>query len=249
MRLVCLCLLVIGCAREQPLLSSTLIVGAPPSLRAPFESIVRSFRARHPESGANAIFGTPTEILGTGVPVDVLCSDSADGLAPLGGRALHKQDYASNPVVLVARPGLKDLRLKNLAQVKKLALGDPRSDATGNAAEAALGRLGVRRALDGKLLYVAAENGALERVARGEADAALVLSTDAVAWNAAHPGEQLPVVDRYTDDRRTRWPLAIVAGTPRISAARLLVEDVMTGEGRHTLDEKGYFLPPPDVTP
>ena len=30
---------------------------------------------------------------------------------------------------------------------------------------------------------------------------------------------------------------------------RALVEDLMTGEGRRALDEKGYFLPPPDATP
>src|SRR5207245_943129 len=106
------------------------------------------------DAPATLMYGTPAELLATGVPIDLLAADSADGLTPIAGRIAEKRDYASNPLCLVTRLRAPELRLRTLAATEwahHIALGDSRSDPAGMAAEATLGRLGLRRAVDGKL--------------------------------------------------------------------------------------------------
>jgi len=245
--LLCLALLA-GCTHD-PQASLPLIVGVAPSLRSPFEAIVDAWKTRNPTPGASLAFGSAAELLASGAPVDLVCADADAGLAALGARATERRYFGSNPIVLAVHgqpPPGKELTIKTLADggARKIALGDSRSDATGAAAEAALGRLGLRRGLDGKLLYTAGGAATLEKVARGEADAALVLSSDLVVWNVAHPADPLIATDRLAEDTRTRFPVALVAGTPRAAAARRFVEDLVSGEGRRLLDAQGYLLPP-----
>jgi len=123
--------------------------------------------------------------------------------------------------------------------VRKVAIGDSRSDLTGAAAEAAMGRLGIRRAIDPRLLYVGGGDDALRRVAKGEADVAFALSTDVVAWNA-HGDPQLQILDRY--DERTRYPIGILSSTTHLPAARALVDEVTRGEGPKLFAAKGYTV-------
>lgn len=228
-RLVAVFALAAGCAvREAPSDAPALLVGAPPSARAAFEEIARAFKARHGGAGASLMFGAPAELAGSGVAFDVIAADGPDALGPFGGRLIDRRDYASNPVVLVARSGAPPVTLKTLPLTpwpRKIAIADGRSDAVGAAAEAALGRLGLRRTLDPRLLYTSTTELALERLIEGKADLAFARGRDLIGKDG------LQIVDRALDGARTGYPIAILSGSPRVAAAREFLDETLHGAG------------------
>ncbi len=248
--LVAWTVLACGCtSRDVPNSSQPLIVGAPASLREPFEGIVQAFKLRHPETSASLIFGAPAQLLESGVPLDVIAADSSDLLAPLAARLNpgERRDYASNPLCLVARSGAAEAHLKTLAVtpwVQKIGLADGRGgDSAGLGAEAALGRLGLRRALNERLSYMGTGTMVLEQLAKGALDVGFAFSADVGTYNAAHPEAPLQIADRVADDPHARYPIAIFLGTPRLAAARQFVDEVLHGEGQKLFADKG-LLPP-----
>ncbi len=231
--------LVAGCSPHSgtAIDSAPLIVGAPSSLRAPFEEIVRAYQARKPDRAASLMFGPVAELVASGVPFDLIATDDAEALAPIGARLGERRDFAMNPLVLVARaasPPATWRTLGNATWVEHLALADGRGDATGQLAEAALGRLGLRRILDGKLLYTAHAEQSLERLARGDAQLALVRASDLLG----HDG--LQIADR---DDGARYPIALLAASPRAAAARDFLDEVLHGDGPAAFAKAG-LLPP-----
>jgi molybdate transport system substrate-binding protein len=222
MRRLLVLLLLGGCSAQAPVQSQALLVGAPASLRAPFEAIAKAFLVRHPESPARLAFGSAAELARSGVALDVVAADVADGLTPVAERILAgvRRDYASNPLVLVTRAGAPPVRLAALPVtpfVEKLARADSRSDPSGKAAEAALGRLAIRRAMNDKLAYLATPVEVLAALAQGQVQAGLVFASDlAQAEGAEH---RFTIADRLPDDPHARYPIAILS-TPRLPAAR-----------------------------
>jgi ABC-type molybdate transport system substrate-binding protein len=197
------------------------MVAVPSPLKPEFEAITSAFRARHADVNVSLVGATPAQVAQDSLPVDLIAADALDALQPLASRLSpgERRHFASNPICLVVRPGAPELRLSSVASswVQKVAIADGRSDSTGAATEAALGRLGIRRPIDPRLLYTASEQDSLEKLSRGEVDAAFALATDVAAWNARDGAARLQIADRYLDDpdarRRSRcsperggWP-------------------------------------------
>lgn len=224
-----------GCATREPAprTAGPLLVAVPASLRAAFDQIARAYQARRPEAAITLTTAAPDELLRAGAPLDVIAAESPEALAALAPRLLERREYASNPLVLVARAGAPKLALASLPPaVHKIAIGDGRSDPTGAAAEAALGRLGLRRALDARLDYVPRSELALARVAEGKDDAAIVRASELAGLGGLQIAERLAGGD-------PRYPIAIVAGTPRLTAAREFLEEVLHGDGPRALAAAG----------
>jgi molybdate transport system substrate-binding protein len=243
-------LLVGGCtAGNVPASSQPLIVAAPASLRAEFDAIVGAFKARHPDAAANVITATPAQIAQENLPVDVVAAEGPAALQALGPRVApgDRRDFASNPLCLVVRANAAEVHFASLPAspwAHKVAIADGRSDPTGAASEAALGRLGLRRPLDAHLVYTANLADSLERLARGDVDVALARATDVAAWGAKAGAAPLKIADRYEDDPQARLPIVILSGSPHLSAARALVDEVLHGEGQTLLARKGLLAPP-----
>jgi ABC-type molybdate transport system substrate-binding protein len=144
--------------------------------------------------------------------------------------------------VLVPRAGAEPVRIDSLVETQwaqRIAIADPRGDASGALAEALFGRLGIRRAVDGKLVYVGRTRQVLERLSRGEVDVGFALASELVGPAAAG----LQIADRASDDRGARYPIAIVAASPRLVAARQFVDEVLHGEGPRALAAVGLTVP------
>ncbi|HZS37055.1 MAG TPA: substrate-binding domain-containing protein [Polyangia bacterium] len=225
-----------GCAtHETPRDERPLIVAAPPSLKAPFDDVARAYQARHPGALVTISTAAPLELLTAGAPLDVIAAESSDALSPIAPRLTERRDFASNPLVLVERQGAPKVQARALGVtpwVQRIALGDGRADATGAAAEAALGRLGLRRELDARLMYTATTEQAIERVVDGRAELAFARASDLAGR------DNLQIAER-ADAGESRYPIAIVAGTPRLAPARDFLDEVLHGEGPHAFSSRG----------
>jgi molybdate transport system substrate-binding protein len=244
MRFVSLLFLLSACARPEAPGSAPMVVGAPSAQREVFDGVLAAFKARHPEaSQATVIYGTPEALLGTGAFIDVIATDSQDAFRPLLPKAAEKRDWASNPLCLVTKATAPELRLRTMVATPwamHIALGDSRSDPAGMAAEAALGRLGVRRAINDKLRYLSGSTDVIADVAAGRSEAGLAFAADVALSPDA---EKLKIADRAPDDPRWRYPVAIISGTQHPAQAREFIDELLHGKGPELIEKKG-LLPP-----
>ena len=155
-----------------------------------------------------------------GAPADVFISADLDWMDYLDGKRLVKvgtrKSFLGNGLVLIAskdsataidlKPGLD---LAGLIGDGKLAVADVKSVPAGRYAKAALEKLGLYAAVEGKLAQTNNVRAALALVARGEAKFGIVYETDAkaepnVAVAATFPEDSHPPIV---------FPVAIVAGS------------------------------------
>jgi molybdate transport system substrate-binding protein len=229
-----------GCVQQGG--AEGLLIAAPSTLREAFEEVGTAYRAHHSNVVVNIVYGAPAELLDKGLPLDVVAVDSADGLEPIAGRVSpYRRGYACNALLVVVRPdapadGLEVRNLASTAWVKRVALADPRGLPSGALAEAALGRLGLRRELSPKLLYVATPKQVIERVLSGKADAGFVLTTD------LGPKPAVKVADDDVERQSACYPAAVLRSTRHLEAARLFLDELTEGAGRVTFLRRGFSL-------
>jgi len=244
MRFAALLLMLSACARPEAPGNAPMVVGAPSAQREVFDAVLAAFKARHPEAAqTTVIYGAPDALIGTGAFIDVIAADSQDALRPLLPRVAERRDWASNPLCLVVKANAPELRLRTLVATpwaQHIALGDSRSDPAGMAAEAALGRLGVRRAINDKLRYLSGSADVVADVAAGRSEAGLAFAADVALSPDA---EKLKIADRAPDDPRWRYPVAIMSGTQHAAMAREFIDELMHGKGPELIEKKG-LLPP-----
>jgi molybdate transport system substrate-binding protein len=243
MRFVTAFVLLSGCARPEAPGSAPMVIGAPSGLHEVFDGVLAAYKQRHRESQANLIYGPPESLLATGVPIDAIATDSQEALRPLASRIQEKRDYAANPLCLITKATAPDLKLRTMVATpwaQHIALGDSRSDPAGIAAEAALGRLGVRRAINDKLRYLSGSPEVVSDVAAGRSEAGLAFASDVAL---SPESKELKIADRTPDDPRWRYPIAILAGSPHAAAAREFIDELLHGKGPELIAQKG--LQPP----
>jgi molybdate transport system substrate-binding protein len=224
---------------QAPAGGDVLLVGAPPSLRAAFEEVQAAYRERHSNIAISLVYGAPAELLEKGLPLDVAAVDSADGLHAIDDQlsATDHRGYACNALLVVVRPDSPAIHVRQLVEttwVKRVALADPRGLPSGALAEAVLGRLGLRRELDHKLLYVATPKQVIERVLSGQADAGLILTTDLGTKPA------VKVADDDVERQSACYPVALLKTTRHLEAARLFLDELTEGAGRQAFSRRGF---------
>jgi molybdate transport system substrate-binding protein len=109
----------------------------------------------------------------------------------------------------------------------------------GDYTRAFLARLGEERVLENVVSEEEDAKGVLGKVRLGEADAGFVYATDARAAGSDVRTIELPA----RAQEAIRYPVAVVAGTPRRAAAERFVERLLGDEGRRALQEAGFGLP------
>jgi ABC-type molybdate transport system substrate-binding protein len=240
-------LLLAACARD-PSLPTPLAVGASPALKAVVEAAAAALKNKQSDFAPALVFGAPTELVNAGTPVDLLIGDASDVLVAVGGKPAWQREIASNPLCLVVRAGERnEARFKTLRNAGefplKVAMPDSRGEGPGAQVEAALGRLGLRRGIDAKLLYAGGGDDMLAKLSRGEVDAALAFAAQVTAWNTAHADTALRIADR-ADDARARILAAVPASSPRAVFARRFAEELSGPEARRAFEERGLAVTP-----
>lgn len=224
-----------------------ITVSAASSLSEVMTAVARAYEVQYP--GAKVVLnlgasGMLLQQIQRGAPVDVLAAADqetmdkavAEGLVVAGTR----QTIARNSLVLVVPKDAKDppTRLQDLAdtRVKRFAIGHPGSVPAGRYAKAALTFAQLWERVAGKAISTQNVRQALDYVARGEVDAAIVYATD-----AALLPHKVKVALVLPHDPAISYPLArLIHGGDE---AQRFVDFVLSPVGKAAFKQYGFAQP------
>jgi len=226
-----------------------LTVFAASSLRDAFQDLGRNLEQQHPGTSVSFNFAGSQELrtqVEHGARADVFASADPRTLRALAGAglALEPQVFARNePVIVIPAGNPAGIHsLADLPRARRLVVGAPEvpiGEYTVRILEAASRRYGpafgaaVESRVASRELNV---RQVLAKVALGEADAAIVYRTDALASRGAVEVISIPpelnVVAEY--------PIAVLRGAPQAGLARAFVELVLSSAGRAVLARHGF---------
>ncbi len=227
-----------------------IIVSAAISLKNAFEEIGKLFESKYKGVKVSFNFGASGDLVRQiegGAPVDVFASaaqkdmDEADekGLIVLNSRV----NFAGNSIVLIV-PADSKIRIKTfqdlgLNQVGKIAAGNPKTVPAGRYAEEVFVHFRLLTSIKEKLIYAEHVRQVLDYVARGEVDAGVVYSTDAMVR-----ATDIKIVATAPDEshRPVIYPAAVVKSTNKEPLAKAFVSLLISEQGRKVLERHGFKM-------
>jgi len=233
----------------QPLRAAELTVSAAASLTQAFREIASRFEAAVPGAKVRLNFGASGALLqqiAKGAPVDVFASADLDTMDRAQAQGLvdvaTRRNFAANGLVVIVPASravgpatLADLARPNWARV---AIGLPASVPVGRYSQEALEAAGLWPAIAPKAVGATSVRQALDYVARGEADAGFVYTTD-----AALMPERVRMAFVVPFTRPVVYPVAPVAASRQPALARRFVEFVAGPAGQAVLRRHGFGSP------
>lgn len=242
----CLCLTAGACATSAASPSS-LVVIAPVALRAPFVAMRPALLGRHPRWQINFDFVAemPTSLVAS-VPADVVAtSDDATMTQLVDNGIVDAPHRLAHDLLEIAVPTANPRRIHNLTDLARtgarLAIVDP-ATATATAAGQATATV-TARVLSAAHLHLATITApdpaaALDLVATGAADAALVETSDFVS---APPGlTEVPITP--SGAALVTYQIAVVKDSAHTQDARALAAELI-GAGQAALRDRGFLSP------
>ncbi|MGO9611450.1 MAG: molybdate ABC transporter substrate-binding protein [Dissulfurispiraceae bacterium] len=228
--------------------AAELTVSAAMSLKNAFEEIAMKYESAN--KGIKIVFnfgasGDLARQIEGGAPVDVFASASIKDADDLDARGLlvsrSRADFAKNAVVLVS-PKPAPVRMTGFAdltsdKVRRVAIGNPKTVPAGRYAAELLDYYGITQKIQGKLIYAENVRQVLDYVARGEVDAGIVYSTDALVRSK---DVMVVAVAPEASHKPVLYPIAIVKGTENEAAAKGLISFILSPEGRRILEKYGF---------
>ncbi|MDC3961293.1 molybdate ABC transporter substrate-binding protein [Polyangium jinanense] len=241
-------LVVAGCKRE-PAEGGEVTVAAATSLRKVFPKLSEGYAATHPGVRVSATYGASGELArqiegGAGVDLVIVAArDPIDRLAA-GGHvdAKRARVVATNELVLVGPKGGPKLTFQTLGTAlpsgEKIAIGEPGAVPAGRYAREALEKLGVWKALEGRVVLGGNVAAVLAYVERGEVAAAIVYRTEV-------PGAAgIEVLDGGKGEWAPRpevWAAVTTKARARVRAdAEALLDFIAGPEGQRILASYGF---------
>lgn len=236
-----------GAADAQELTLSVAV-----SLKEAVEELGRGFTANRAGVTLRYNFGASGDLqkqIEAGAPVDLFLSAAQRQMDELQRQSLitsaSRRNFARN-VLTVVKPADSKVDISKAAdladaRVTRVVIGNPKTVPAGQYAEESLKALGLWDRVQGKLVFAENVRQVLDYVARGEAEAGFVYTTDAAARAQGVREAFRPPEDTY---RPVVYPVAIVAASRQQVLAQAFI-DLLAGEsGRATLARFG-FQPPP----
>jgi molybdate transport system substrate-binding protein len=224
-----------------------LTVSAASSLTEAFKQITQQFQAANPGVTVRLNFAGSGQLMQqiiAGAPVDVLASADPDTLQRGINQgvldAATRRDFARNSLVMVTPLQEKFSTLQALAsaEVQRIAIGKPASVPAGRYAQQALQAAKVWDVVQPKLVFADNVRQALDYVARGEVQAALVYRTDAQLL----PGK-LRIAAQLTGHAPIVYPAVAVKGSAQAALARRFIAYLFTPAAQQILQQQGFAAP------
>ena len=243
-----ICLLLFSQIASSEATASELTVSAAISLKNAFEEIAILYESVN--KGVKVVFnfgasGDLSRQIEGGAPVDIFASAALKDADDLDARGLlvsaSRANFAKNVVVLVSpKPAPVPMAsFTDLAsdKVKRIAVGNPKTVPAGRYAKEVLDYYRITQKLKDKLIYAENVRQVLDYVARGEVDAGIVYSTDALVRT-----KDVTVVTIAPEEshKPVIYPIAVVKGTKNETAAKGFISFIMSPEGKKILEKYGF---------
>jgi molybdate transport system substrate-binding protein len=229
--------------------NATLLISTAASLKESIESVDASFRQQYPAIKINHNFGasgTLQQQIEQGAPADAFISAAEKQMNALQNKGLiltgTRQDLLANRLVLVVPStstiGLKSFQGLTSQNVKRIAVGEPRSVPAGQYALEVFANLGILKNIQPKLVYGNSVRNVLSAVESGNADAGVVYVTDAkvskqVTQVAAAPSKlHSPII----------YPVAVLKNSRNVEAAKAYVKFLKGPTAQGVFKRYGFGL-------
>ncbi|HEY3384166.1 MAG TPA: molybdate ABC transporter substrate-binding protein [Vicinamibacterales bacterium] len=226
----------------------TLTVSAAVSLKEAIEEVGRRFEAGRPGVRVQYNFGASGELqqqIEAGAPIDLFVSASETNMDALHAKRLivaaTRRTIARN-VLVVAVPSDSPIRLASVSdlqkpQVRRIAIGSPKTVPAGAYAEQCLRATGEWDRLQSRLVFGGNVRQVLDYLARGEVDAGFVYATDVAVRGGVAKAAFRPPQATYAP---ITYPAAVVGGSPHLAEATAFVEMLAGREGQAVLARFGF---------
>lgn len=230
---------------------ATIKVAAASSLKYAMETLIASYQKVAPDTRVQLITGSSGNFFGQIVnraPFDAFFSADMDYPRRLAEQGLCSAPapfvYASGDLVLWVRENAyalaktEGLAMLARAEVRQVAIANPRLAPYGRAAQQALARVGQDKAVTPKLVLGENVAQAAQMVQSGAADAGIIARSLVYAPDAARTGRYVPIPRGLHDPieqggcvlRHSKAPLA----------ARRFVDFVLSPAGQRVLADSGF---------
>jgi molybdate transport system substrate-binding protein len=228
--------------------NTTLLVSSAASLKEAMQEIKTNYQQSKPGVTINYNFGASGALLQQiqqGAPADIFISAAkkqVDTLEQSGQLVAGTRSIlAKNRLVLIVSrstvgvASFFDLTKNN---IKKIAIGEPRSVPAGQYAEQVLQKLKIYDKVKAKFVYGNNVRQVLAAVESGNADAGLVYRTDAAISNkvktavAADEKYHSPIV----------YPMAVLKQSKNVQAAKEFVQYLSSEQVKGILKKYGFIL-------
>src|SRR5208337_4468392 len=225
-----------------------ITVSAAISLKNAFEEIGKVYQAENRGSKVLFNFGASGDLMqqiAGGAPVDVFASAAQKDMNDAEARGLlspgTRTNFAANTVVLIVprstRVPIKSFGDLQSENVKKIAIGDPRTVPAGRYAEDVLTYYKMTAGIKDKLIFTENVRQVLDYMARGEVDAGVVYSTDAmIRINEVAIAATAP----ETSHKPVVYPIAVVKTSQNAELAKAFIALVTSPEGERILAKYGF---------
>ena len=227
----------------------TLLVGSASSLQDALKELTPLFQSAHPGITVKYSFTAPGALqqqIERGAPIDVFISGASKQMDALQAKGLilpeTRRSLVSNQLALVVPRSsslvLTDFRQLTKNEVKRLAMGEPRSVPVGQYAEEVLRSLGIWEQLRPKLVLGNTARNVLATVESGNADAGIVFMTDAkisqrVRQVAVAPKDShAPIV----------YPIGVVSTSREQKSAQAYVAFLSSPRARPVFSKYGFGM-------
>jgi molybdate transport system substrate-binding protein len=226
-----------------------ITISAAMSLKNAFEELGERYEAEHKGVKIRFNFGSSgglrTQIEG-GAPIDAFAAASHKDMDELEKRGLvvpgSRVDFASNAVVLVAplkaKPGMKSFTDLESKEIKRIAMGNPKTVPAGGYAEEVLHYYKVGSVVRDKLIFAENVRQVLDYVVRGEVDAGIVYATDCKTRTKEIT---IASIAPWSSHERILYPFALIKGTKNEGPARRFISLTTSAEGTEILRKYGFI--------
>ena len=241
----------IGALPQKPIAAqgnSTILISAAASLKDSLGEIKQAYQKAKPNVTVNYNFGASGTLLqqiASGAPADVFISAGQKQMNELQQKSLivpeTRRNLLTNSVVLIVPKNsntVTNFRGLTSANVKRIAVGEPRSTPVGQYTEEIFKNLGILEQLKPKLTYSNSVRSVLAAVESRNADAGVVYATDAKLSN------QVKVVETAAANLHSPvvYPMAVLKNSKNLSAAKEYARFLQSANARSIFTKYGFGI-------
>jgi molybdate transport system substrate-binding protein len=234
--------------KQAKMVSGTITVSAAASLTDAFRNLGADFEQRHPGTTVTFNFAGSSALVQQiqgGAPADVFASADGANMQKVvtgGDVTAEPTVFATNVLTIVVKPG-NPRHVKSLADLAHLSVVSLCAPAVpcGNYADQILSQADVTIPT-GRITRGADVKSTLSAVSAGDADAAIVYSTDATAARDTVESVSIPA----WQNAYAIYPIAPIAASSNRDLANAWIRYTVSRAGQRTLRRYG-FLPPPST--